>query len=217
MSGQDLSIGPVGRRLPGPAAPMTPGILAAMSVALVDACFLGRLGTEELAAISFIFPVVFTVTGLSIGLGAGTASVVSRAIGEGDRGEVRRLSTDALALAVLMVAALSALGWLTIRPLFARLGAEGAVLEHVVGHMRIWSLGMPFLLVPMVSSNILRGRRRARAARRHDRRGRLQRARPAADLRPLGPAGARGRGRGLSLGDRARSPARSRARSRSAS
>ena len=156
MSGRDLSTGSVPGRLAGLAAPMTLGILAAMSVSLVDAYFLGRLGTQELAAISFAFPVVFTVTSLSIGLGAGAASVVSRAIGHGDREEVRRLATDSLALAVLIVAALSTAGWFTARPLFALLGAEGRVLDLVVGYMEIWYVGMPFLVVPMVSNNILR-------------------------------------------------------------
>ena len=156
MSGRDLTTGSVRGSLAGLALPMAIGILAAMSVALVDTYFLGRLGTEELAAISFAFPVVFTVTSLAIGLGAGTASVLSRAIGEGDREAVRRLATDSLVLAVLMVAALSALGWATARPLFALLGAEGAVLDHIVAYMRIWYVGMPFLVVPMVSNNILR-------------------------------------------------------------
>lgn len=135
---------------------MTLGILAGMSVALVDTYFLGRLGTEELAAISFAFPVVFTVMSLSIGLGAGAASVVSRAIGHGDREEVRRLSTDSIALAVVLVAAISTAGILTARPLFALLGARGAVLDHVVAYMEIWYVGMVFLVVPMVANNILR-------------------------------------------------------------
>lgn len=156
MSGKDLTRGSVTAAVAGLAVPMMLGILAAMSVALVDAYFLGRLGTEELAAISFTFPVVFTITSLAIGLGAGTASVVSRAIGEGDRAAVKRVSTDALVLAVIAVAVLSALGWLTARPLFALLGAEGEVLDHIVGYMRVWYIGMPFLVVPMVSNNILR-------------------------------------------------------------
>lgn len=156
MSGRDLSEGPVSRRLAELAGPMALGIFAGMTVALVDAYFLGRLGTEELAAISFTFPVVFTVMSVSIGLGAGAASVVSRAIGKGDREEVRRLATDSIGLAVVVVAIVSTLGWLTARPLFAALGAEGEVLHHVVGYMRIWYVGMVFLVVPMVANNILR-------------------------------------------------------------
>jgi putative MATE family efflux protein len=156
MSSRDLSSGPVSQRLLQLAGPMTVGILAGMSVALVDTYFLGRLGTEELAAISFAFPIVFTVMSLSIGLGAGAASVVSRAIGHGDREEVRRLSTDSIGLAVVLVALVSGAGIATVRPLFALLGAEGAVLDHVVAYMRIWYVGMVFLVVPMVANNILR-------------------------------------------------------------
>lgn len=163
MSQQDLSTGPVGRRLAGLAWPMTLGLLAAMSVSLADAFFLGRLGTGELAAISFAFPVVFTFTSVSIGLGAGAASVVSRAIGRGDRAEARRLATDSLGLAVALMMALSALGWLAARPLFAALGAQGAVLDDAVAYMRVWYPSMPFLVVVMVANNILRAGGDARA------------------------------------------------------
>ena len=132
------------------------GIVAAMSVALVDAFFVGQLGTTELAAISFTFPVVFAVQSLSIGLGAGTASVVSRAIGEGDERQVKRLSTDALILAVLLVIGVAVVGWLTVEPLFRLLGARAEVMPHIIAYMKVWYIGMPFLVVPMVANNIIR-------------------------------------------------------------
>ena len=138
------------------AGPMMLGIVAAMSVALVDAYFVGQLGTAELAAISFTFPVVFAVQSLSIGLGAGTASVVSRAIGEGDRNAVKRLSTDSLVLAVLLVAMVAFVGWLTVEPLFRLLGARAETLPFIVEYMKIWYVGMPFLVIPMVANNIIR-------------------------------------------------------------
>ena len=153
---RDLTTGPVRGHLAALAGPMMLGIVAAMSVALVDAFFVGRLGTTELAAISFTFPVTFAVQALSIGLGAGTASVVSRAIGEGDIDEVRRLSTDSLVLAVLLVIGIAVLGWLTVEPLFRLLGASDDVMVHIVAYMKVWYVGMPFLVVPMVANNIIR-------------------------------------------------------------
>ena len=156
MSNRDLTEGSVRGHLVRLGMPMTIGIVAAMSVALIDTYFLGLLGTNELAAISFTFPVVFAITSLSIGLGAGTASVVSREIGRGDWERTKRTATDSLVLAVIIVAIVALIGWLTAEPLFRLLGADPEVLALTVAYMRIWYIGMPFLVVPMVANNIIR-------------------------------------------------------------
>lgn len=153
---RDLTNGPVRGHLMHLGAPMVVGIIAVMAISLADAWFVAQLGLEPLAAISFTFPLVFSIASVAIGLGAGAASVVSRAIGTGDRHRVKRLATDSLMLSVLVVAVLSTLGWFSIRPLFSLMGAQGQVLEHIVEYMQIWYLGMPFLVVPMVANALIR-------------------------------------------------------------
>jgi len=159
---QDLTNGDVRGHLWRLGMPMVIGIIAVMSIGLADAYFLGQLGTAELAAISFSFPVTFAIASVAIGLGAGASSVVSRVIGTGDHQRVRRLCTDSLALSVLVVAVLSVVGWLTSRHLFRAMGAEGEVLDLVVAYMDIWYIGMPFLVVPMVAGSLLRANGDAR-------------------------------------------------------
>ena len=72
---------------------------------------------------SFTFPVIMVLISLGIGLMAGTSSVLARAIGEGDRRRVRRLTTDALTLSLLLSLVLTGIGLLTMKPLFRLLGA----------------------------------------------------------------------------------------------
>ncbi|MEM6294570.1 MAG: MATE family efflux transporter [Myxococcota bacterium] len=156
MSARDLTQGSVPAHLLRLGAPMVLGVLAVLSINLADAYFVGQLGTDELAALSFTFPVVLTITSLSIGLSAGSSSIVSRAIGRGDDEGAKRLATDSLALALLVVAIACGLGFLTVRPLFGALGADGHVLDVVVEYMHIWFLGMPFLVVPMVGGGLIR-------------------------------------------------------------
>lgn len=153
---RDLTQGPVWRKLAGLTLPMIFGIMAVISVSLVDTYFVGLLGTEELAALSFTFPVTMVLTSLSIGLGAGAASVVSRAVGGRNRDEARRLATDSLILAIVMVAILSGGGYFAIRSIFALLGADGNVLDLIVRYMSIWVLSLPFVVVPMVANSIIR-------------------------------------------------------------
>ena len=154
--GRDLTEGTVRGHLARLGLPMTLGIVGVLSISLVDAYYLGKLGTNAQAAIAYAFGVTFTLQSLGIGLSAGAASVVSRAIGGGDAGRTRRLATDSLVLAVLVVSALTALGLVFVRPLFALLGAEGAVLDDVAAYMRIWFFGLPFLVVPMVANGLIR-------------------------------------------------------------
>lgn len=153
---RDLTTGSIPKHLARLGLPMILGVLAVLSISLADTYFVGQLGTDELAALSFTFPVVLTVSSLSIGLSAGASSVVSRAIGSHNADDSRRLASDAMLLSLVVVVGACVLGFLTIRPLFGVLGAEGRVLDIVVEYMQIWFLGMPFLVVPMVGGGLLR-------------------------------------------------------------
>ena len=148
--------GPVGRRLLFLTVPMVAGIFAITTFNLVDTFYVAQLGTDELAAMGFIFPVVMFVQSIALGLGIGTASVLSRAIGEGDHRRVRRLTTDSLILAVLIVVVFVAVGLLTIDRLFTLLGATPEILPLIREYMTIWYVGMIFVTVPMVGNNAIR-------------------------------------------------------------
>ena len=82
---------------------MLGGIASVIAFNLADTYFISQLGTRPLAAISFTFPVVMVLLGIAFGLTTGTTAAVSKAIGEGHPEGIRRLSTDALLLAFLVV------------------------------------------------------------------------------------------------------------------
>jgi putative MATE family efflux protein len=136
--------------------PMIFGIVAMLSIMLIDAYFIGQLGVEELAAISFTFPVSLTVASLAVGLGAGASSVIARAIGAGDFDRVKRLATDSLFLSIVLVIIVSIIGFLTIKPLFRLMGASDEILDLLYEYMVIWYASMPFLVVPMVANAMIR-------------------------------------------------------------
>lgn len=148
--------GPIASTLARLTGPMIVGIVGMVAFNLIDTFFVGRLGTRELAAMGFTFPVVFVVAGLAFGLGMGTSAVISRAIGQGDQGRVRRLTTDSLFLSVVLVSLLVVIGLVTIDPLFRILGATPDILRLIRSYMRIWYPGMVFVVIPMVGNNAIR-------------------------------------------------------------
>ncbi|MHC4714872.1 MAG: MATE family efflux transporter [Planctomycetota bacterium] len=151
-----LTTAPVGRTLAALTGPMVFGHFAIVAFNFTDTYFVSRLGTRELAAMGFTFPVVMFVVTLTLGLGTGAAAVVSRAIGEGDPERVRRLTTDSLLLSLAIVFVISLVGILTIDPLFTFLGAPPDILELIRSYMRIWYVGAVFVVVPMVGNNAIR-------------------------------------------------------------
>jgi len=160
---RDLTEGPVGGHLRRILLPMIIGVAAVLSVSLVDTYFVGQLGPLPLAAISFCFPVLITVTSLAIGLGAGAASCVSRAAGRKDTSRVRRLATDALLLTTLLIGAISVIGWFATGPLFRALGAGEELMPHIFAYMRTWFAGVTFVAMPIVANGVLRALGDARA------------------------------------------------------
>ena len=153
---RDLTQGSIPKALFSLAGPMILGIIAIKSVAVIDTYFVAKLGILELTALSFSFPVAMTVTSIAIGLGAGASSVVSRAVGANNLDDAKRLTTDALILAMLLVSAIAIAGYIFVRPLFSLLGANGEVLNLIVRYMQIWFAALPFVVIPMVANAVLR-------------------------------------------------------------
>jgi len=132
------------------------GLLTMMSFNAVDIYFIGQLGATPLAAIGFTFPVVFIITGSAMGIGVGLSSVVSRAVGEGDRHRVAELATRGLMLAFVIVTVFAGLGLLMHDRLFAALGATPDLIALIRRYMVPWFLGVGLLVLPMVGNSALR-------------------------------------------------------------
>lgn len=158
-----MTEGPIGPALRRLAVPMGIGIIFIVTLNLVDSYFVGQLGTVELAAMSFTFPVVTLVVSVAMGIGIGTTAVVSRAIGANDDATVRRLTTHALLLSASVVGAISLIGLTCQRPVFSLLGAPDEILPPLVEYMTIWFAGVVVLVVPMVANGVLRASGEANA------------------------------------------------------
>jgi putative MATE family efflux protein len=143
------------RTIIGMAIPMLAGTFAMTMYQLTNAWFVSRLGTEALAAISFTFPVVMFLMLLIRGLGSGAIPLVAHAIGERDHKKAAMFATHALILGIPFAIVISALGIVTITPLFSRLGASGEVLNLTARYMKIWYSGAVIVVLQMVITDII--------------------------------------------------------------
>lgn len=137
--------------------PMLIGMMGIVIFNLVDTYFVGRLGVQQLAAMSFTFPVVMFINSISHGVGIGTSSLISRNIIATDRDKVKVMAGRALLLGVTVILVFVVIGELTIEPLFRTLGANEMLLGYIREYMHIWYFGVPFVVIPQIGNNILRG------------------------------------------------------------
>ena len=151
-----LTEGPVSKAILSLMLPMMLGMIAIVTNNLAGAFFIARVSTEQLAAITFTFPVSFIVGAMAMSLGVGTSSVVSRLFGAEDRDQIKRITTHAMLLGVLCGAVILAIGLLTIDPVFRLLGADENILPYIHRYMRIYYWGGIFVVAPMIANSVLR-------------------------------------------------------------
>lgn len=152
----DLTEGSLGRHILRMTPPMIMGFFAMMVFNLTDAWFVSRLGTAPLAAIGFTFPLVMIFYSIGLGLGVGTSSCVSRAIGQKNPERVKHLTTYSLLLTLLAMGVMSVFGQIFAPSLLRLMGAGGDTLGPALIYMRIWFCFVPFAVLPMVGNNAIR-------------------------------------------------------------
>ena len=136
--------------------PMILGMIMMMSFGLIDTFFVSLLGTEQLAAISFTFPVTFTVISLTIGLGIGTSAIIGRLQGSKEIQKSKLYATGSLMLSVILVGVLACIGFFFITPVFSLLNASERLMPYIADYMGLWYLSSVFLALPMVGNSVLR-------------------------------------------------------------
>ena len=151
-----MTEGPVGPSLIRLAVPMIFGLVSIMLFNLVDTFYISQIGARELVAISFTFPVTFTLMSFSFGIGIGAAAVISRAIGEGDQHRVQRLTTDSLLLVALIIICVAGLSFFALDSIFTLMGASTESLPLIKQYMIPWLSGVVFVVIPIVGNSAIR-------------------------------------------------------------
>jgi len=132
--------------------PMIVGMIMLFTFSLVDTLFISFLGTEALTAISFTFPVTFTIMSLAIGLGIGASAVVARCLGREQEDRAREAATvityESFLIACLVVLVL----WLLMDTIFALMGASAELMLPIRAYMNVW-LPASVLVVCMITGN----------------------------------------------------------------
>ncbi len=124
----------------------------------LNSIYIGQmLGTQALAAVSGMFPIVFFFIALVIGLGAGASVLIGQAWGAREPHMVKAITGATLSLGALIGLVAAVLGTLFARHALQALGTPADVLDDATAYMRVMMLTMPLLLVFVLFTQLLRG------------------------------------------------------------
>ncbi|MGZ0700850.1 MATE family efflux transporter [Pseudomonas piscis] len=124
----------------------------------LNGIYIGQLlGTQALAAVSGMFPILFFFIALVIGLGAGASVLIGQAWGARELDTVKSVAGSTLLLGALIGLSGAVLGSLFARPVLQGLGTPADVLDDAVGYARVMMLILPLLLVFVLFTQLLRG------------------------------------------------------------
>ena len=149
---------PVAATLLRLAAPNVLVMVVQASVGLIEAYFVAKLGTDALAGVALVFPVLMLMQMMSAGaMGGGISSAIARALGAG-----RRTDADALAIHALAIAVIFGLGFTLAvlgggRWLYAALGGTGASLAAAVTYSNVIFSSAILLWLFNSLANVVRG------------------------------------------------------------
>ncbi|MDB5963960.1 MAG: efflux family protein [Polaromonas sp.] len=124
---------PIGRTLLRLAAPNIVVMVAQAAVGLIETYFVGKLGTDALAGMALVFPVVMLMQMTSAGaMGGGIASAIARALGARQRGDADALVLHAIVIALGFGLLFSFALLLGGRWLYTQMGGTGASLDAAI-------------------------------------------------------------------------------------
>ncbi len=154
---QDLTTGSVARHLIKTTSFMLVGMVFQTLYVLIDLYWVGRLGTEAVAAVALSTNLMFIVLAITQMLGVGTTTLVSHAAGRKDRDQALLVFNQSQVLSVLIGALFFVVAML-IRPAYARTLSADAETTRLASDYLGWfipAMALQFGLVAMGSA--LRG------------------------------------------------------------
>ncbi|HEY4068622.1 MAG TPA: MATE family efflux transporter [Burkholderiaceae bacterium] len=120
--------------------------------------FVGQmLGTHALAAVAAVFPIVFFLISLVIGVGSGASVLIGQAWGARETHKVKAIAGTALALGLMLGLAIALLGGTFTRSMLTLLHTPPSVLADATRYARVMMFAMPGLLVFILSTALMRG------------------------------------------------------------
>jgi putative MATE family efflux protein len=155
----------IGKLLLRLSVPATVAMLVMALYNVVDTIFVGRgVGTDAIGGLTIVFPFQIIVMAFANMIGIGTASVVSRNLGSGNRDRACTAGGNAFAVSIGFGLLVTILGYFLLNPILRLFGATPVLLGYAREYLSVILAGTVFITFAMSTNHIVRAEGRATVA-----------------------------------------------------
>ena len=124
---------------------------------IIDGIWVAGLGQEAIAGIGFVMPIFLILNGVSVGLGNGATSSISRFVGAKDKNNANKSAEHSLVIFVIASLVLTFALLIVQEPLLKLYGANGQSLVEGIKYGTPLFLGLFGFMLSNGATGILRG------------------------------------------------------------
>ncbi len=157
MKRKDLTEGNISKHILTLAGPLILSNIFGTLFELVDAVFIGKLGSEALAGISMAGRILFFLATFAIGLSIGTVTLIAKSTGAKEYEYANKTASQSFLIGIFFASFLAIIGYLFSSKILYLLGAKENILLYGTSYLKILFLGIYTLFFLFLGSAVLRG------------------------------------------------------------
>lgn len=147
------------------AVPASIGILFMSVNILVDTIFVGQwIGSLAIAAVTVVLPMTFFISSLGMAVGIGGSSVLSRALGAGNKEKATLTFANQILMTFVLASVFVLLGIFFSDEMLLLFGAQGAIVAPAKEFFFPIIVSVPFLALSMMGNAVIRAEGKAKFA-----------------------------------------------------
>ena len=110
---------------------------------LTDTYWVSKIGSTQVAAITLIWPVIFLMISLGMGVGIGGTALISQYVGSGQPTQARDVAGQIITFSFLSSLLIGLAGALFSTQIVSGMGGTGELLQEASDYLRIIFIGLP--------------------------------------------------------------------------
>lgn len=134
--------------------PIVVGMMVQTLYNVVDTAYIGRLGADAIAALTFSFPLFFILIAINSGISAGVNSVISRFLGQKDKKSAENAALHGIIISIISAVLVCIIGLVFLRPLFIMFGATENVVDLGISYMSIILYGVIVMFPSFILNSV---------------------------------------------------------------
>ncbi len=124
---------------------------------LTDTYWVSKLGDTAVGAITLVWPVIFFMMALGIGVSVGGTALISQYTGSDRMDEATKVAGQIISFSTVFSIILGVIGYFAVPAIVRFMGAEGAMYDLAVEFLSIIFLGMPTMFIFFAFTAIKQG------------------------------------------------------------